>query len=93
MHSIEYIIIMMHCTEQCDIAFILVDMYHETCFTSQGRSHNSLSGQVGFVPSLSDFRIRAIEIFSYECFETQNYLKLECLMACLHRKFGLSVYK
>ena len=37
----------------------------------QGRSHDSLSGQVEFVPSLSDlhFRIGAIEIFSYGYFE------------------------
>ena len=36
-----------------------------------GWSHNSLSGQVEFVPSLSDlhFRIGAIEILSYGCLE------------------------
>ena len=55
----------------------------------QGRSHDSLSGQVEFVPSLSDlhFRTGATEIFSYGYFE--QHLKLEGLMACLHRKFGL----
>ena len=39
--------------------------------TRQGRSHDSSSGQVEFVPSLSDlhFRIGAIEIFSYGYFE------------------------
>ena len=37
----------------------------------QSRSHDSSSGQVEFVPSLSDlhFRIEAIEIFSYGYFE------------------------
>ena len=46
-----------------------------TCDGSlQGRSHDSSSDQVEFVPSLSDlhFRIGAIEIFSYGCFEIQN---------------------
>ena len=37
----------------------------------QGWSHNSLSGQVEFASSFSDlhFRIGAIEIYSYGCFE------------------------
>ena len=37
----------------------------------QGRSHDFLSGQVEFVPSLSDlhFRTGATEIFSYGYFE------------------------
>ena len=41
---------------------------HTVMCQQQGRSHDSLSGQVEFVPSLSDlaidFRIGAIEIFS-----------------------------
>ena len=39
--------------------------------TYQGRSHDSSSGQVEFVPSLSDldFSIEAIEIFSHGYFE------------------------
>ena len=32
---------------------------------AQGQSHDSLSGQVEFVPSLSDFRIGAIEIWMF----------------------------
>ena len=50
---------------------------HFNCLThqekpnGQGRSHDSSSGQVEFVPSSSDlhFRIGAIEIFSYGYFE------------------------
>ena len=39
--------------------------------TYQGQSHDSWSGQVEFVPSLSDldFSIEAIEIFSHGYFE------------------------
>ena len=49
--------------------------------TYQGWSHDSSSGQVEFVPSLSDldFSIEAIEIFSHGYFDTE----LEGLMAWL----------
>ena len=49
--------------------------------TSQGWSHNSLSGQVEFVPSLSDlhFRIGAVKIFSYGYLEIQ----ITCMLSML----------
>ena len=49
-------------------------------YVGQGWNHDSLSGQVEFVPSLSDlhFRIGAIEIFGYGCFEIQNTCSYIC---------------
>ena len=84
------------CTNVC--MSLCVCVYVCVC-VGQGQSQDSLSGQVVFVQSLSDlhFRIGAIEIFSYGCFETQNtcsyilYLKLEGLMTCLHRNCGLCI--
>ena len=58
------------CMSLCICVYVCV-------YVGQGWNHDSLSGQVEFVPSLSDlhFRIGAIEIFSYWCFEIQNTCK------------------